>query len=107
MFNYLIILGCGAMTYLLSEKCSGKNAPNWYSAIITYLMYSMTDMMTTYIILSPLGRITRIDRVDGITEISYGNSAMFMAVIIALLWGLVFGFLRKNVDIKVEKRDKE
>ena len=102
MFNYLIIFGCGAITYLLAEKCSKKTAPNWYSALISFIMYAMTDMVTTYLILSPFERITRVDTVDGITEISYGSSAIFLAVVIALLWGIAFGFLKKNVDIKAE-----
>lgn len=106
MFNYLIIFGCGAVTYLLAEKCSKKTAPNWYSASITYVMYSMADMLTIYLILSPFGRITRIDTVDGITEISYGSSAILLAVVIALLWGIIFGFLKKNVDIKAEINGK-
>lgn len=102
MFNYLIIFGCGAITYLLAEKCAQKTAANWYSALISLVMYAMTDMVTTYLLLSPFGRITRVDTVDGITEISYGSSAIFLAVIIALLWGIAFGFLKKNVDIKAE-----
>lgn len=106
MFNYLIIFGCGAITYLLAEKCAKKISSNWYSALITFVMYAMIDMVTTYFILSPFGRITRIDTVNGITEISYGNSAIFMAVIIALLWGIVFGFLKKNVDIRAEINGK-
>ena len=102
MFNYLIIFGCGAITYLLAEKCSGKIPSSWYNALISFVMYAMTNMVTTYLILSPFGRITRVDTADGITEISYGSSAIFLAVIIALLWGIVFGFLKKNVDIKAE-----
>ena len=102
MFNYMIIFGCGAITYLLAEKCSNKTSSNWYSALITLIMYAMLNMVTTYLILSPFGRITRVDTVDGITEISYGNSAIFVAVIIALLWGIAFGFFKKKADIKVE-----
>lgn len=106
MFNYLIIFGCAAITYLLAEKCAKKTAPNWYSALITLVMYAMIDMVTTYLVLSPFGRITRVDTVDGITEISYGSSAIFLAIIIALLWGIAFGFLKKNVDIKAEIKNK-
>lgn len=106
MFNYLIIFGCAAITYFLAEKSSGRTSPNWYSALITLVMYAMIDMVTTYLLLSPFGRITRVDTVDGITEISYGSSAIFLAVIIALLWGIVFGFLKKNVDIKAEISSK-
>lgn len=106
MFNYLIIFGCGAITYLLAEKCSQKTAPNWYNALITYVMYSAADMLTIYLILSPFGRITRIDTIYGVTEISYGRSAIFLAVVIALLWGIAFGFLKKNVDIRAEIGDK-
>ncbi|EOS43958.1 hypothetical protein C809_03444 [Lachnospiraceae bacterium MD335] len=106
MFNYLIIFGCGAITYLLAEKCSNKTSPNWYSALITFLMCAMLNMVTTYLILSPFGRITRVDTVDGITEISYGSSAIFLAIIIALLWGIAFGFIKKNVDIKAQINKK-
>ncbi|MDE6912214.1 MAG: hypothetical protein K2P35_00745 [Lachnospiraceae bacterium] len=102
MFNYLIMFGCGAITYLLAEICSKKLSPNWYSALITFVMCTMADMVTTYLALSPFGRITRIDTADGITEISYGSSAIFLAVIIALLWGIILGFLKKNVDINAE-----
>lgn len=106
MFNYLIIFGCGAITYLLAEKCSKKESSNWYSALITFIMCAMVDMVTTYLILNPFGRISRVDTVDGISEISYGNAAIFLAVIIAMLWGIVFGFLKKNVDIKAEINNK-
>ena len=106
MFNYVIMFGCGAITYLLAEKSSKKLSPNWYSALITFVMCTMIDMVTTYLVLSPFGRITRGDTVDGITEISYGNSAIFLAVIIALLWGIILGFLKKNVDIKAEINQK-
>lgn len=106
MFNYLIIFGCGAVTYLLAEKCSQKTAPNWYNALITYVMYSVVDMLTIYLMLSPFGRIQRIDTADGITEISYGSSAIFLAVVIALLWGIAFGFMKKNVDIRAEINDR-
>ena len=99
MFNYLIIFGCGAITYLLAEKCSNKTSPNWYSALITFLMCAMLNMVTTYLILSPFGRITRVDTVDGIT-------AIFLAIIIALLWGIAFGFIKKNVDIKAQINKK-
>ena len=107
MFNYLIIFGCAAITYLLAEKCSKKTSPNWYSALISFIMYAMVDMVTTYLILSPFGRIARVDTVDGISEISYGSSAIFLAVLIALLWGIAFGFLKKNVDIKAEIKNNE
>jgi len=106
MFNYLVIFGCGAITYLLAEKCSKKMSPNWYSALISFIMYAMLNMVTTYLMLSPFGRITRVDTVDGLTEVSYGSSAIFLAVIIALLWGIAFGFLKKNVDISAEIKSK-
>ncbi len=69
-------------------------------------MCAMLNMVTTYLILSPFGRITRVDTVDGITEISYGSSAIFLAIIIALLWGIAFGFIKKNVDIKAQINKK-
>lgn len=106
MFNYLMIFGCGAITYLLSEKCSKKRVLSWYNALIIYIMYSMVDMASAYLILSPLGRITRIDTAYGITEISYGRSAIVVSVLIALLWGVVFGFLKKHVDVNVEISEK-
>lgn len=106
MFNYIIIFGCAAITYLLAEKCSKKEAPNWYTAVIMFVMYAMLDMVTTYLALAPLGRITRVNTVDGLSELSYGSSAIFMAIIIAVLWGILFGFLKKNVDVSANVKRK-
>ncbi len=106
MFNYIVIFGCAAITYLLAEKCSKKKAPDWYTAVIMFVMYAMLDMAVTYLAMAPLGRITRINTVDGLSELSYGSSAVVMSIIIAVLWGILFGFLKKNVDISADVKGK-
>ena len=95
MFNYLIILGCGAITYVLEEKCSRVIFPNWYSALLSFFAYAVINLVTTYLILNPFGRITCIDAADGSAKISYGSTAVIFSMIVALFWGIVFGYIKK------------
>ncbi|MCD8039733.1 MAG: hypothetical protein LUE96_11715 [Lachnospiraceae bacterium] len=107
MFNYVIMAGSGAITYLLVQKCSGKCVERWHDACIEFFMYVMTDMLTVYFCMSPLGRVTRVDDMTGgVSELQYGNMSILFSIVIAVVWGIVFSFLKKKVDVKTEISEK-
>ena len=103
MFNYVIMVGSGAITYLLVKKCSGKSSEKWHDAWIEFFLYVMLDMLTVYFCMSPLGRVTRVDdMVGGTTEIQYNNMSILFSLAAAIVWGIVLSFLKKKVDITSE-----
>ena len=108
MFNYVIMAGSGAITYLLVKKCSGKSVKKWHDAWIEYFLYVMLDMLTVYFCMSPLGRVTRVDdMVGGVTELQYGNMSILFSLAAAVVWGIILSFLKKKVDITSEIHKKE
>lgn len=108
MFNYVIMAGSGAITYLLAQKGSDKKGGKWYKEVITYLMYVMLDMLAVYFCMAPLGRIIRVDStISGMTELQYGNTAILFSLAIAVVIGIVFMVLKKKVDISAQINTKE
>lgn len=106
MFSYLIIFGLGAVTFVIEKKLTGtQNGKNIFM-LIEYLMYTVIDLMSTYLLLSPVGRVTMVQSSTGMLEITYGSSAIIIALVFAIAWGLVFAFLNKNVkcNIKIDKQ---
>lgn len=103
MFNYVIMAGSGAITYLLAQKGSGGRNEKWYAAVAEYFMYVMFDMLAVYFCMAPLGRITRVDAVEsGITELQYGNTAILFSIVISAIMGIVFMTVKKKADINAE-----
>jgi hypothetical protein len=105
MFNYIVILGSGAITYLTIRKCVGYSSPNFHSAAIEFMMYVMPDMVTTFLCLSPFGRISLVTDLNGRYELLYGSSTILFSIVAAVIWGLIFSFAKKNVKIDVEIED--
>lgn len=103
MFNYVIMVGNGAITYLLAQKGTDGKNEKWYKEIISYFMYVMLDMLAAYYCMVPLGRIVRIDDMaGGTTEIQYGNTAILFSIVIAAIMGFVSATIKKKLDISVE-----
>lgn len=107
MFNYIIMAGNGAITYLLAQKGTDGKNEKWYKSIIEYFMYVMLDMLAAYYCMAPLGRIIRVDDVTrGTTEIQYGNTAILFSIVVAVLMGFVFTAVKKKLDIRAEVESK-
>lgn len=103
MFNYIIMVGNGAITYLLAQKGTDGKKEKWYKAVIEYFLYVMLDMLIAYYCMTPLGRIIRVDDMTrGTTEIQYGNTAILFSVIVAVFMGLVFITVKKKIDIRAD-----
>lgn len=106
MFTYLIIFGLGAVTFVIEKKLTDtQNGKNIF-LLIEYLMYTVINLVSTYLLLSPIGRITIIQANTGMYEITYGSSAIIISLVLAIVWGLVFAFLNKNVkcSIKIDEQ---
>ena len=103
MFNYVIMAGSGAITYLLAQKGCGINRGMWHREVIEYFMYVMLDMLAVYFCMAPLGRISRVDDItSGITELQYGNTAILFSIAVAIAMGVVFMLIKKKVEIRAE-----
>lgn len=103
MFNYIIMAGSGAITYLLAQKGTDKKGGVWYKEVIEYVMYVMLDMLAVYFCMTPLGRIIRVDSTaNGTTELQYGNVAILFSLVISVVMGIVFLFVKKKADISAE-----
>jgi hypothetical protein len=107
MFNYIIILGSGALTYLTVRKCGGDLSGNILNAFIELIVYVMLDMVTTYLCLEPLGRIVLINDLNGRYDLQYGNTAIIFSTIISIIWGIIFSFIRKNVKLELEIKNNK
>ena len=108
MFNYAIMAGSGAITYLLAQKGSDTKNTKWHQEVIEYFMYVMLDMLTVYFCMAPLGRITRVDNMtNGITEIQYGNTAILFSIAVSVAMGIVFLVMKKKVDVSAEIKRKK
>ncbi len=109
MFTYLIIFGMGAITFVIEKKLAGIHQENGVFLFIEYLMYTVIDLVTTYFMLEPTGRITMVQSGGGMNEINYGSSAILISLVIAVIWGCVMAFLNKNVKCKitVDERKKK
>ncbi|MDE6915082.1 MAG: hypothetical protein K2P35_15515 [Lachnospiraceae bacterium] len=107
MFNYVIMVGSGAITYLLAQKGTDIKNRMWYKEIIEYFMYVMLDMLTVYFCMAPLGRITRVDNMtSGVTQIQYGNTAILFSIAVSVVMGIVFLVIKKKADISAEIKRK-
>lgn len=107
MFNYVVMAGSGAITYLLAQKGSEMKSGMWYKEVIVYLMYVMLDMLAVYFCMTPLGRVIRVDNMtSGVTELQYGNIAILFSIAIAVVMGLVCMAVKKKMDIRVEVKEK-
>lgn len=106
MFTYLIVLGTGAITFVIEKKLAGKRDDRAVFMVIEYLMYVGIDLVSTYLLLSPTGRITMVQSEAGTSEIVYGSSAIIVSIVLSVIWGLVFAFLNKNVkfDVRIDKK---
>lgn len=106
MFTYLMIFGFGAITTVIEKKLTGTQGSNAVFMVIEYMMYTVIDMVSTYLALNPLGRIMIVQADTGMYEVIYGSSAIIVSIAAAVIWGIVFGFLNKNVrcDIKIEEQ---
>lgn len=101
MFTYLIIFGMGAITFVIEKKMTGEQQGNSIFMFIEYLMDTVIDLMTTYFMLDPTGRVTVTQSGSGMNEISYGKSAILISLVIAVLWGCVLAFFHKNVKCRI------
>lgn len=106
MFTYLIIFGLGAITFVIEKKLAGTQNGKSVFMLIEYLMYTVINLVSTYLLLSPIGRITTIQTNTGMYEIVYGSSAIIISLVLSIVWGLVFAFLNKNVkcNIRIDKQ---
>ncbi len=103
MFNYVIMAGSGAITYLLAQKGAGKKNGTGVASLAEYFLYVMLDMLAVYFCMAPLGRVTRVDDMtSGLTQIQYGNTAILFSLVIAVIAGIVFMVVKKKVDINAE-----
>lgn len=107
MFNYIIMAGNGAITYLLAQKGTDGKTEKWYKEVIAYVMYVMIDMLAAYYSMAPLGRIIRVDDMTrGTTQLQYGNMAVLFSIVIAIIMGFVFAAVKKKMDIRVETENR-
>lgn len=103
MFNYVIMAGSGALSYLLAQKGTEKKNQMWVASLAEYLLYVMLDMVAVYFCMTPLGRVTRVDnKTTGITQIQYGNTAILFALVIAVIVGIAAMVVKKKIDISAE-----
>lgn len=106
MFTYLIIFGLGAITFVIEKKLTDtQNGKNIFM-LIEYLMYTVIDLVSTYLLLNPIGRITIIQANTGLYEVVYGSSAIIISLVFAIVWGIVFAFFNKNIkcNIRIDKQ---
>ncbi len=107
MFNYVIIAGSGAITYLMAQKGAEVRCEKWYKEVIAYFMYMMFDMLIVYFCMMPLGRVVRVDNmVSGMTELQYGNTAILFSIAVSVVVGIVFMVLKKKIDVSAEVKPK-
>lgn len=107
MFNYVIIAGSGAITYLLAQRGVQRTSETKIAALAEYLLYVMIDMLVVYFCMTPLGRVTRVDDMtSGMTQIQYGNTAILFSFIVSVLVGIAALAFKKKVDISVEIEEK-
>lgn len=107
MFNYVIIAGSGAITYLLAQKGLDRKNGTLIASAAEYFMYVMIDMLAVYFCMAPLGRVIRVDnRTNGITQIQYGNTAILFSIFIAVVMGIVFLTVKKKIDVSVEVKNR-
>lgn len=100
MFNYVIMAGSGAITYLMAQKGSNRNKEMRIAALAEYFLYVMLDMLVVYFCMAPLGRVTRIDDMTGgATQLQYGNTAILFSIVIAVIMGTVALAVKKKIDI--------
>lgn len=109
MFTYLIILGLGSITFVIEKKLTGTQDGKGIFLLIEYMMYTVIDLVTTYLLLSPVGRVTMVQSSAGMPEIVYGSSAIIVSLVLSILWGLVFAFFHKNVkcNIRIDKQQEK
>ncbi|MDE6052454.1 MAG: hypothetical protein K2G55_01550 [Lachnospiraceae bacterium] len=106
MFTYLIILGTGAITFVIEKKLTRTQNEKSIFMLFEYLMYTVINLASTYLILSPIGRITIVQANTGMYEVVYGSSAIVISFVLAIVWGLTFAFINKNVkcSIKIDEQ---
>ena len=101
MFTYLIIFGFGAITFVIEKKLTKTKDGNNVFMLIEYLMYTVIDLVSTYLLLSPAGRVSMVQSNTGMPEIAYGSSAIIVSFVLSIIWGLVFAFFHKNVKCSI------
>lgn len=108
MFNNVIILGSGALTYIIVKKCCGYTADKFYDAIIEYILYIMLDFVTTFLCLIVLGRDAVIISSNGEYEMQYSASSIIFSLVVSIIWGIIISYIKKyvKVDIEITKKDK-
>ncbi|NDO50925.1 hypothetical protein FMM75_16470 [Lachnospiraceae bacterium MD335] len=107
MFTYLIIFGMGAITFVIEKKLTRTQQGNSTFMFIEYLMYTVINLVTTYFMLLPTGRVTMVQTSGGISEITYGSSAILISLVIAIIWGCVMAFFNKNVKCRIKLDEQQ
>lgn len=107
MFTYLVIFGLGAVTFVMEKSLTGTKDGNNIFMLVEYLMYTVIDLISTYLLLSPVGRVTIIQSDTGMHEVVYGSSAIIVSLVLSIIWGLVFAFFRKNVKCRIKDDKKQ
>ena len=102
MFNYIIIFGTAAITYLVINKLTDYTEKKWYIVIMEFLVYAMINMVTTFLCLNPFGRVSLATLTNGTRDLQYGNTAVLFSILVAIIWGLIFSCIKKNIEISIE-----
>lgn len=102
MFNYIIIFGSAALTYILVNTLLDKKMNNAFNAFIELLVYAMIDMVTVYLILSPFGVVDVVVSASGMRELQYGNIAILCSIVVSIVWSGIISVIRRNIAIKID-----
>lgn len=107
MFLFLCTVGAGAITFLISEKCAERRTNDWVHALMELIAYTAIDTAVTLFIMKPINKIQIVIMPNGVKNLQYGLSGFVCALVIAVIWGVVIGAVKKHVDMKVQILPKE
>lgn len=103
MFMFLCTFGPGALTFLISEKCAGKNKEySWINVVIELIAYTAMNAAVVISLLKPFKKVEMIIMADGNVTVRYGITAFLCAFIISVISGIVIAGIKKKLEIKMQ-----
>lgn len=101
MLEFLVFFGTGAITYLISEKCSGKEVKYGYQALIEWFAYSAIDVFVSLMVLIPVDKAAIIFE-EGRLSVKFFLVGYAASMLIAVVIGVVAAVAKKKLQIKIE-----
>lgn len=101
MFEFLCVVGPGVVCYFLSCLLSKRTSNNSFEGVCEIIVYVSLIVMGDLLVLLPLEKVNILVE-NGRMTLVFGGTAYFVAYAFAIVFGVVFAFVKKNMDISVQ-----